>query len=116
MCGFAVFDFTRFGNSKYGSPLECQRHYRSRQGKMEKSYLNFLHSHRQHPGGTQQHPCSPGLTEAADEFLTRLGAIRSTESHFGSHMSAQVRLPSMFGLSCCRLLSQWLFDSAASGD
>jgi autophagy-related protein 9 len=42
VCSFALFDFRRHGNIKYGAPVAVQdEHYVSNNGKMEKSFLNF---------------------------------------------------------------------------
>jgi len=42
VCSFAVFDFERHGHAKYGSHIPHDQYYRSRQGKMEKSFITFL--------------------------------------------------------------------------
>lgn len=42
VCSFAVFDFERHGHAKYGSHVPHDKYYRSRQGKMEKSFITFL--------------------------------------------------------------------------
>ena len=43
VCSLAAFDFGRHGNPKYGAPsAAAQRAARSRQGKMEKSFLTFV--------------------------------------------------------------------------
>jgi len=42
VCSFAVFDFERHGNAKYGAHVPHDKYYRSSQGKMEKSFLTFL--------------------------------------------------------------------------
>ncbi|KAK3805013.1 MAG: APG9-domain-containing protein [Benniella sp.] len=43
VCSFAVFDFKRHGNVKYGAPADATTDQRfiSNEGKMEKSFLNF---------------------------------------------------------------------------
>ncbi|KAI1319720.1 autophagy protein atg9 [Mortierella claussenii] len=43
VCSFAVFDFKRHGNVKYGAPADSKTEERfvSNEGKMEKSFLNF---------------------------------------------------------------------------
>lgn len=42
VCSFAVFDFKRHGNVKYGAPTEAHEdRLMSKEGKMEKSFLNF---------------------------------------------------------------------------
>lgn len=42
VCSLAVFDFERHGNKKYGSESEGEKSQRSKQGKMEKSFLSFV--------------------------------------------------------------------------
>ncbi|WIA21708.1 hypothetical protein OEZ85_000874 [Tetradesmus obliquus] len=43
VCSLAVFDFGRHGNSKYGAPAHAPaKRLRSKQGKMEKSFLTFV--------------------------------------------------------------------------
>ncbi|KAK1307510.1 hypothetical protein QJS10_CPA10g01952 [Acorus calamus] len=46
VCSLSVFDFESHGNSKYGSPFNAAPHWRSSQGKMEKSFLSF---HTEYP-------------------------------------------------------------------
>ncbi|KAI9100417.1 autophagy protein Apg9-domain-containing protein [Phlyctochytrium arcticum] len=42
VCSFAVFDFKRHGNLKYGAPAQgTDEYYVSKGGKMEQSFLNF---------------------------------------------------------------------------
>lgn len=42
VCSFAQFDFERHGNAKYGAPTHNEdEHWVSKDGKMEKSFLNF---------------------------------------------------------------------------
>mmetsp|Transcript_4303 Transcript_4303/g.12400 ORF Transcript_4303/g.12400 Transcript_4303/m.12400 type:complete len:983 (-) Transcript_4303:227-3175(-) len=41
VCSLAGFDLRRHGNPRYGSPVDCPKAARSRQGKMEKSLLSF---------------------------------------------------------------------------
>ncbi|KAI3424722.1 hypothetical protein D9Q98_008111 [Chlorella vulgaris] len=41
VCSLAAFDFQRHGNTKYGAPADAPKGHRSRQGKMEKSFLSF---------------------------------------------------------------------------
>lgn len=54
VCSFAVFDFKRHGDPKYGAPVEAvggtdgrSKRWRSNEGKMEKSFLNFT-AHNPH--------------------------------------------------------------------
>jgi autophagy-related protein 9 len=42
VCSFSLFDFERHGNPKYGAPGHARsEYYVSKQGKMEKSFINF---------------------------------------------------------------------------
>jgi len=41
ICSFSSFDFNRHGNKNYGAPHHAGKAQRSRQGKMEKSFLTF---------------------------------------------------------------------------
>ncbi|KAI9593047.1 autophagy protein Apg9-domain-containing protein [Syncephalis fuscata] len=42
VCSFALFDFKRHGNVRYGAPSEAvNEHFISKEGKMEKSFINF---------------------------------------------------------------------------
>ncbi|XP_006661652.1 autophagy-related protein 9-like [Oryza brachyantha] len=41
VCSLSLFDFTRHGNTNYGSPHNAVKGMRSSQGKMEKSLLSF---------------------------------------------------------------------------
>ncbi|CAJ0766075.1 4724_t:CDS:10 [Entrophospora sp. SA101] len=46
VCSFAVFDFKKHGDVKYGAPTEAHNeYYVSKDGKMEKSFLNFKANH-----------------------------------------------------------------------
>eukprot|EP00736_Rhodelphis_marinus_P002412 Rmarinus@m.3997 len=45
VCGFASFDFEKYGSVKYGSSVSSEPGMRSRQGKMEKSFLSFKNNH-----------------------------------------------------------------------
>lgn len=42
-CSFSVFDFQKHGNSSYGSPSDSPHDQRSSQGKLEKSFLRYVH-------------------------------------------------------------------------
>ena len=44
ICSLSAFDFRRHGNGKYGAPVNASKPARSKQGKMEKSFLSF-HAH-----------------------------------------------------------------------
>jgi len=41
ICSLSAFDFNRHGNKNYGAPSHAEKSHRSRQGKMEKSFLTF---------------------------------------------------------------------------
>ena len=41
VCGLSNFDFQKHGNSNYGAPNAARKQSRSKQGKMEKSFLSF---------------------------------------------------------------------------
>lgn len=45
VCSFSVFDFENHGHAKYGARKADNQYYRSKQGKMEKSFLTFLENH-----------------------------------------------------------------------
>ncbi|TFK94825.1 APG9-domain-containing protein [Polyporus arcularius HHB13444] len=46
VCSFAVFDFQRHGNIKFGAPTKvADERFMSKEGKMEKSFLNFKAAH-----------------------------------------------------------------------
>ena len=45
VCSFALFDFERHGDARYGAPLAGVAELRSRDGKMEKAYVNFRAQH-----------------------------------------------------------------------
>ena len=45
VCGFALFDFERHGDTRYGAPVDGMADLRSCDGKMEKAYLNFKMNH-----------------------------------------------------------------------
>ena len=45
VCSYALFDFERHGDARYGAPQSGPLELRSRDGKMEKAYLNFRAQH-----------------------------------------------------------------------
>lgn len=49
VCAFAAFDFESHGNANYGAHVMRDQKYRSRQGKMEKSFVTFKENN---PGWT----------------------------------------------------------------
>mmetsp|Transcript_11682 Transcript_11682/g.50370 ORF Transcript_11682/g.50370 Transcript_11682/m.50370 type:complete len:808 (-) Transcript_11682:1916-4339(-) len=44
ICSLSAFDFRRHGDARYGAPTSARRDARSKQGKMEKSFVSF-HAH-----------------------------------------------------------------------
>ncbi|CAG8795071.1 39748_t:CDS:2, partial [Gigaspora margarita] len=78
VCSFAVFDFKRHGNVKYGAPAEVENeYYLSKDGKMEKSFLNFKANH------PDWEPTDP----AGSLYLSRLNF--SNQPHLERHNSAR---------------------------
>lgn len=65
VCTLATFDFNRHGNEKYGSPTNGQKQDRSKQGKMEKSFLSFVTAY---PSWTP-HPSGQRMLENLEPFL-----------------------------------------------
>ncbi|KAF9651480.1 APG9-domain-containing protein [Thelephora ganbajun] len=66
VCSFAVFDFQRHGNVKFGAPTEVNdERLMSKEGKMEKSFLNFK---AVHPEWTPRDP-------TGSLYLSRMAAI-----------------------------------------
>lgn len=51
VCAFASFDFESHGNSNYGAPVRRDRRYRSKQGKMEKSFVTFTENNPNYKPG-----------------------------------------------------------------
>lgn len=83
VCSFALFDFERHGNPRYGIPIHKSpsKHHQSSDGKLEKSFISFAGNHPDwnppdtlasqyliRQSGDQQCP-SPADTDAALENL-----------------------------------------------
>lgn len=73
ICSLAAFDLTRHGNSKYGAPVHCAKDHRSKQGKLEKSFLSFVATYPTwHPNAVGRDMLS-GLSQynaaASSQFL-----------------------------------------------
>ncbi|KAI7870405.1 autophagy protein Apg9-domain-containing protein [Spinellus fusiger] len=69
VCSFAQFDFARHGNIHYGAPVQVgDDYYVSRDGKMEKSFLNFK----------TQHPEWEPNDMAGSLYLSRLAAFQQS--------------------------------------
>ena len=70
-CSLAAFDFAKHGNGKYGAPRTARKPARSKQGKMEKSFLSF----------TARYPTwEPG--ESGREMLRNVRRFRESEPTF----------------------------------
>ncbi|KAI8345924.1 autophagy protein Apg9-domain-containing protein [Mortierella sp. GBAus27b] len=77
VCSFAVFDFKRHGNVKYGAPVDATTDQRfiSNEGKMEKSFLNFK----------QNNPDWEPSDPEGSMFLSRLLEADAATSHRHHH-------------------------------
>ncbi|KAH9952059.1 APG9-domain-containing protein [Amylocystis lapponica] len=102
VCSFAVFDFQRHGNIKFGAPTKVNdERLMSKEGKMEKSFLNFKAAH---PEWTPTDPSgSLYLSRMADfsaahpvglgrRRLFRRGS-RGSDAGSAAAMDATVQLP-----------------------
>ncbi|KAK4700840.1 autophagy-related protein 9, partial [Phenoliferia sp. Uapishka_3] len=74
VCSFAVFDFKRHGDTRFGAPAQAEAdvtdRYKSKEGKMEKSFLNF----------TAQNPAWVPRDQTQSLFLSTLGAAHGQPS------------------------------------
>jgi autophagy-related protein 9 len=70
VCSLSAFDFTRHGNKHYGAPAHASKAQRSRQGKLEKSFLTFQATY------PQWRP-----DESGREMLNSLNGFTSTHEH-----------------------------------
>jgi autophagy-related protein 9 len=56
VCSYSLFDFAKYGNARYGAEADGREIHKegpARDGKMEKSFLNFKVRHRRpRAGGT----------------------------------------------------------------
>ncbi|KAK9768851.1 autophagy protein atg9 [Basidiobolus ranarum] len=79
VCSFAVFNFKRNGNIKYGAPAETENEYfASKEGKMEKSFLNFKANN---PEWQPNDPSASIFLSRLNEFSTNTN-IRHPAQHF----------------------------------
>ncbi|KAG8994151.1 autophagy protein atg9 [Tulasnella sp. JGI-2019a] len=85
VCSFAVFDFKRHGNVNFGAPAEVNdERMMSREGKMEKSFLNFK------AANPQWNPTDP----SGSVYLDRIADIhqqRDPMGHAQALVSARLR-------------------------
>ncbi|KAG9285925.1 hypothetical protein G9A89_013350 [Geosiphon pyriformis] len=78
VCSFAVFDFKRHGNVKYGAPTEvANEYYISNQGKMEKSFLNFKANH---PDWEPTDPTGSAYLTRLTEFNNQINPERTSNT------------------------------------
>ena len=81
VCSLSVFDFSKHGNKRYGAKTNARKHMRSRQGKMEKSFLSFTEAY------PDWNPGERGL-EVLDNlrrFATKHESVVMSKSlHFGA--------------------------------
>ena len=70
VCGFALFDFARHGDPRYGAPVSGEAAQQSRDGKMEKAYLNFK----------AHHPSWQDDTAQGEALLDNIAAKGSAET------------------------------------
>ncbi|BGP43795.1 autophagy protein atg9 [Rhodotorula kratochvilovae] len=92
VCSFAVFDFKRHGDTKFGAPVQETRdeRWKSSQGKMEKSFLTFAASNPAWvPRDQTQSLFLSKMTEAAPPpHLSQLHPSSSTYAPHSRHPSA----------------------------
>jgi autophagy-related protein 9 len=89
VCSFAVFDFEKHGNARYGAATETARNrkYVSNNGKLEQSFLNFKANHPNWDPGVQ-----------GSQYLSRVLFKRPLpgRSHMGiPHQQSFLRPPDM---------------------
>lgn len=66
VCAFASFDFELHGNSNYGAHVRRDTRYRSKQGKMEKSFLTFMENNPNYTPGPHGQALLNTLTSQKD--------------------------------------------------
>ncbi|KAG0043627.1 autophagy protein atg9 [Gryganskiella cystojenkinii] len=77
VCSFAVFDFKRHGNVKYGAPAATtDERFVSNEGKMEKSFLNFK----------QNNPDWEPNDPAGSMYLSKLLEVDKSNAHGRHHL------------------------------
>ena len=95
ICSLATFDFERHGNKNYGSFYGTEKADRSKQGKMEKSFLSFVACYP----SWRPHPCGqlfldnlkPYLTVASDSDLHSSPDQAQTSNHQEQNFSQSWR-------------------------
>ena len=94
MCGFALFDFERHGDSRYGAPVSGEADQRSCDGKMEKAYLSFR----------ANHPSWRDDTLQGAELLSKIGGNGSAEAVHLTAAAAAAAACAAGSASCACLL------------
>ena len=94
VCGFALFDFERHGDSRYGAPVSGEAEQRSRDGKMEKAYLSFR----------ANHPSWRDDTPQGAELLSKIGGNGSAEAVHHTAAAAAAAACAAGSASCAACL------------
>ncbi|EIW60231.1 APG9-domain-containing protein [Trametes versicolor FP-101664 SS1] len=97
VCSFAVFDFQRHGNVKFGAPTQVSdERWMSKEGKMEKSFLNFKAAHPEwtpnDPSGSLYLSRMADLSAAHPIGLGRRRFLQRTPHFGGPEMDGTVQL------------------------
>jgi len=88
VCAFASFDFESHGNSNYGAHARSTKNYRSKQGKMEKSFVTFAENNPNYVPG----PHGQALlnTIKTQQDLTESTLAASAAAAPGDHLSVSL--------------------------
>ena len=114
ICSLSAFDFRRHGNGKYGAPVNASKPARSKQGKMEKSFLSF-HAHYPtwEPDASGREMLA-GLAEFRDADPTAKGtAANQAETQTPRASSRSAATSSVFAPARRR---EYVFDDAFRGE
>jgi len=75
VCGYSLFDINKYGNAHYGAPVHASKMLRSKQGKMEKSLVNFMTNHPNWEARPEMHDMLARLDDFQfEEAATALAA------------------------------------------
>ena len=80
VCSLSVFDFSKHGNKRYGANTNARKHMRSRQGKMEKSFLSFTEAYPDWNPGDHGNEVLDNLRRFA---IKHENVVMSKSLHFG---------------------------------
>ncbi|KAK4054015.1 autophagy protein atg9 [Microbotryomycetes sp. JL221] len=91
VCSFAVFDFKRHGDTRFGAPVQSDTdRWKSGEGKMEKSFLTFA----------QHHPSWVPRDQTQSLFLSKMSeSVAMMPSNGGGPSSAHGHQQSQVGMS-----------------